>query len=443
MPGNGKVFISHAHDDNTSCQPLLRALDAWGVDYWFDTQRLDAGDDLSLRIQRAIAERDIFLRICTAAAQRSYWVRLETGAARGLQAEAHSHGDDGQRVLINLILDTSYAREPFDYATVFIDAATVPDAIWQEELRRTLGAHTHQSSPLAPAPASLVPPADVPPGQSHPAAAIAPGAATSVTGEHATPVEVPPTPHSTEIPQEPEASQPSRAPAAPRRHALHVTPRSVSLVALAALLIVASFSGLLMASAHGWLPGSQARRGSTTPPHATAPSTPSATATPRATATPSPPSGFAWVSDSSASYAYLASSAWNISPPLQNTNKWNGTVYNLRVAPSASASAPAPAILTARITKPPASDDDLLTYLAGTDGSLYGAATFMKTIAGVRWLGVDVRVTPPDGHVYDTITYACHHGSDGFEIQLQERDDLQAQYQSFFDRALQSFRFLA
>lgn len=50
MPGNGKVFISHAHEDNAHCQPLLRLLDSWGVDYWFDTQRLDAGDDLSVRI---------------------------------------------------------------------------------------------------------------------------------------------------------------------------------------------------------------------------------------------------------------------------------------------------------------------------------------------------------------------------------------------------------
>jgi len=26
MPGNRKVFISHSHDDNLACQPLLDAL---------------------------------------------------------------------------------------------------------------------------------------------------------------------------------------------------------------------------------------------------------------------------------------------------------------------------------------------------------------------------------------------------------------------------------
>ena len=108
MRGNGKVFISHAHDDNARCAPLLSALDAWGVDYWFDTRRLGAGDDLSAAIQRAIVERDIFIRICTPAAQQSYWVRLETGAFRGLQARRHREGRDGSLTLINTILDARY-----------------------------------------------------------------------------------------------------------------------------------------------------------------------------------------------------------------------------------------------------------------------------------------------------------------------------------------------
>lgn len=139
MRGNGKVFISHAHDDNERCAPLLAALDAWGVDYWFDTRRLEAGDDLSQEIQRAIAARDIFLRICTPAAQRSYWVKLETGAFRGLQARQHRAGGDPARVLINLILDAAYQPEPFDFAHIFIDASAKPRREWLEELRRALG----------------------------------------------------------------------------------------------------------------------------------------------------------------------------------------------------------------------------------------------------------------------------------------------------------------
>lgn len=138
MRGNGRVFISHAHDDNTRCAPLLAALDAWNVDYWFDTQQLSPGDDLSQGIQRAIAERDIFIRICTPAAQRSYWVKLEAGAFRGLQARAHRMGDN-TRVLINLILDAGYEPEPFDYAHIFVDATNKPQRAWLDELRRALG----------------------------------------------------------------------------------------------------------------------------------------------------------------------------------------------------------------------------------------------------------------------------------------------------------------
>lgn len=139
MHGNGKVFISHAHDDNQRCAPLLAALDAWGVDYWFDTRRLEGGDDLSQTIQRAIAARDVFLRICTPAAQRSYWVKLETGAFRGLQARQHRAGGEPARVLINLILDAGYEPEPFDYAHLFIDASAKPQREWLDELRRALG----------------------------------------------------------------------------------------------------------------------------------------------------------------------------------------------------------------------------------------------------------------------------------------------------------------
>ncbi len=139
MAGNGKVFISHSHDDNARCAPLLAALDAWGVDYFFDTQGLGAGQQLNERIQREITSRDIFLRVCTAAVQRSFWMNLEVNAFRGLQAEDRKRGRDSRRTLINLILDGDYSREPFDNATLFIDGASRPRAIWLSELGRALG----------------------------------------------------------------------------------------------------------------------------------------------------------------------------------------------------------------------------------------------------------------------------------------------------------------
>ncbi|HEX6122716.1 MAG TPA: TIR domain-containing protein, partial [Ktedonobacterales bacterium] len=61
MFGNGKVFISHTHEDNAVCASLLAALDAWQVDYWFDTAQLSAGLELLDNIQRGLAGRDIYL----------------------------------------------------------------------------------------------------------------------------------------------------------------------------------------------------------------------------------------------------------------------------------------------------------------------------------------------------------------------------------------------
>ncbi|WIG58427.1 MAG: hypothetical protein OJF49_001173 [Ktedonobacterales bacterium] len=138
MAGNGRVFISHSHDDNARCAPLLAAMEAWGVDYFFDTQGLGAGQQLNETIQREIATRDVFLRVCTAATQRSFWMSLEVSAFRGLQAEDQRRGRGSQRLLINLILDGDYTREPFDNATLFIDAASRPRPVWMAELGRAL-----------------------------------------------------------------------------------------------------------------------------------------------------------------------------------------------------------------------------------------------------------------------------------------------------------------
>lgn len=148
MPGNGKVFISHAHTDIPRCQQLLDLLRVWGVDFWFDVQQMSAGEDLTQAIQDAIRERDIFLRVCTPAAQSSYWMRLEAGAARGLEASSPR----GQRAFINLILDAAYQPEPFDHASVVIDTVHQPPEKWQRQLRRALGLPERVSQPASTAP---------------------------------------------------------------------------------------------------------------------------------------------------------------------------------------------------------------------------------------------------------------------------------------------------
>jgi len=144
-----KVFVSHSHEDNDACKPLLETLEAFGVDYWFDTKRLRAGQGLTREIQAAINDRDIFIRVCSAAVQRnSFWVDLETEAFRASQAKAVKEGRPKQRVLIPFILDEGYSVQLFDASVLYIDAARKPTDVWTQDLRDALGidAQTTQSA---------------------------------------------------------------------------------------------------------------------------------------------------------------------------------------------------------------------------------------------------------------------------------------------------------
>src|SRR5262249_20631566 len=131
----GKIFVSHTHEDNAACRPLLAALDAWEVDYWFDLTELSAGLEFFDHIQRALGERDVFLRVCTPAALSSYWMGEEQKLARGLLASSRT----GHRLIINLILKPGYITSPAEAHDVTIDATTLPQLEWLRRLRETLG----------------------------------------------------------------------------------------------------------------------------------------------------------------------------------------------------------------------------------------------------------------------------------------------------------------
>jgi outer membrane protein assembly factor BamB len=138
MRGNGKVFISHAHADNILCQPLLAALDAWGVDYWFDTQQLEPGQNLSDRLQQAIRDRDIFIRICTANTPQSYWMTLELSAFRSLQLGDQQQTRRSRRVTVNLVLDPRFVPGPADTADYVVAAFRQPQVQTMAQLRAIL-----------------------------------------------------------------------------------------------------------------------------------------------------------------------------------------------------------------------------------------------------------------------------------------------------------------
>ncbi|HZC76999.1 MAG TPA: PQQ-binding-like beta-propeller repeat protein, partial [Ktedonobacterales bacterium] len=105
----------------------------------FDMQGLSAGQRLDERVQRELTTRDVFVRMCTGALQRSFWSNLEATAFRGLQADDRQKGRPDRRLLVSVIFDHEYQREPFDGATIFIDAVNAPRQAWLSDLRRALG----------------------------------------------------------------------------------------------------------------------------------------------------------------------------------------------------------------------------------------------------------------------------------------------------------------
>jgi outer membrane protein assembly factor BamB len=133
MFGNGKVFISHTHEDNAACVPVLAALDAWQVDYWIDLAQLSAGLELLEHIQRGLQDRDIFIRICSPAALVSTWTAQEQMLARTLRAP-----NRGLRRMINLIVKPGYFVQPNEVNDITIDTTRQPEVVWIRQLREAL-----------------------------------------------------------------------------------------------------------------------------------------------------------------------------------------------------------------------------------------------------------------------------------------------------------------
>jgi outer membrane protein assembly factor BamB len=133
MFGNGKVFISHTHEDNAACAPVLAALDAWQVDYWIDLAQLSAGLELLGHIQRGLLDRDIFIRICTPAMLASTWTAQEQMLARTMRAP-----NRGLRRMINLIVKPGYIVQPNEVNDITIDTTRQPEVVWMRQLREAL-----------------------------------------------------------------------------------------------------------------------------------------------------------------------------------------------------------------------------------------------------------------------------------------------------------------
>lgn len=75
------VFVSYAREDSAKAQSLAAALEASGVDVWFD-QRIESGSEYSLEIEAALARASAVLVLWTKASVQSAWVRDEAAEGR-------------------------------------------------------------------------------------------------------------------------------------------------------------------------------------------------------------------------------------------------------------------------------------------------------------------------------------------------------------------------
>ena len=79
----GAVFLSYASQDAATVKKLRDALEAAGIEVWFDQRRLEGGDDFDQQIKRHIRACSLFLPVISATTQARHegYFRLEWALA--------------------------------------------------------------------------------------------------------------------------------------------------------------------------------------------------------------------------------------------------------------------------------------------------------------------------------------------------------------------------
>lgn len=75
-----KIFLSYARKDKKKAEALIKCLEKFGNEIWYD-RKLKAGQDLVEIIDKEIKEADKVIVLFSQASMKSNWVRGETAAA--------------------------------------------------------------------------------------------------------------------------------------------------------------------------------------------------------------------------------------------------------------------------------------------------------------------------------------------------------------------------
>ncbi|HEX5549030.1 MAG TPA: SUMF1/EgtB/PvdO family nonheme iron enzyme [Ktedonobacterales bacterium] len=115
MSAYHSTFVSHAHADNDLCDRYVNALQARGIDIWYDRNNAQNGHFLGEQIQQELTARSAFVLLMTEASLKSFWVRLERESYLGLMAT------DPSRILLAVRIGQCQPP-PMVNAFVWIDA---------------------------------------------------------------------------------------------------------------------------------------------------------------------------------------------------------------------------------------------------------------------------------------------------------------------------------
>ena len=78
-----KVFISHAHTDESLVKKVVTVLEDAGLEVWDDTREIMPGDNWADKVAQALQESDAMVVLLTPDALRSSWVRWDIEYALG------------------------------------------------------------------------------------------------------------------------------------------------------------------------------------------------------------------------------------------------------------------------------------------------------------------------------------------------------------------------
>ena len=119
----GGIFISYAHEDMPIVSSIVERLKEEGFDVWFDSAKLDSGDDYDSRIGKAIAECKVFVPVLSPQVKLDmrdghmdrYYIKTEWALAK---QRAHNIDSGFQKMHIMPLAISGY-NERADYHSLF------------------------------------------------------------------------------------------------------------------------------------------------------------------------------------------------------------------------------------------------------------------------------------------------------------------------------------